>query len=267
MQQELTRRREYAARPALPRRNPTATDLRASPSGATENERPQPRGATRTLVVWLVRLVALGNIGIVIWLWLNGGGISAVQDWGTLYTSIGRITGLLGVDALLIQVLLIARLPFLELIAGFDRLAAWHRLNGKICLYLILAHVGFITAGYAAVDRISIPAELLSLLQNYSGMIAALIGTILLVLVAVTSIVIVRRKLRYEAWFLVHFMSYAGIALAWFHQVPNGLVVISTPLQVAYWTALYVVTLQMVILFRFGKPILRALWHGMRVAA
>jgi predicted ferric reductase len=264
MQQELIGRSKYAARPALRRETRPRP---ANPFGASENEeRPRARATTRTVIAWLVRLTALANIGIVVWLWLNGGGLSGLNDWATLATSVGRITGLLAVDALLIQVLLIARLPFLELIAGFDRLAAWHRINGKLCLYLILAHVGFITAGYAATDRISIPAEFLSLLQNYSGMVTALIGTILLVLVAVTSIVIVRRQLRYETWFLVHFMAYAGIALAWFHQLPNGIVFISNPLASAYWTALYVATLLLVVLFRFGKPILRTLFHGMRVA-
>jgi ferredoxin-NADP reductase len=34
----------------------------------------------------------------------------------------------------------------------------------------------------------------------------------------------------------------------------------------AFWTALYVATLQMVILFRFGQAILRNLWHRLQVA-
>ena len=33
---------------------------------------------------------------------------------------------------------------------------------------------------------------------------------------------IVRRRLRYEAWYAVHLTAYAGIALAWFHQIPTG---------------------------------------------
>jgi len=38
-------------------------------------------------------------------------------------------------------VLLLARLPFLERLAGFDQLTVWHRWNGHVCLDLILAHV------------------------------------------------------------------------------------------------------------------------------
>ena len=49
--------------------------------------------------------------------------------------------------------LLFARLPWLERVLGFDGLTVWHRLNGKICLYLVLAHVVFITVGYASMDQ------------------------------------------------------------------------------------------------------------------
>jgi predicted ferric reductase len=89
----------------------------------------------------------------------------------------------------------------------------------------------------------------------------------LLILVAVTSIVIVRRRLRYETWFLVHLMAYGGIFLAWFHQIPTGNEFITNPLAAAFWTALYVVTLQLVLLFRVLQPMLRHAWHGLRVAA
>jgi predicted ferric reductase len=40
-------------------------------------------------------------------------------------------------------VLLLARLPWLEPLVGFDRLTVWHRRNGHACLYLVLAHVLF----------------------------------------------------------------------------------------------------------------------------
>ena len=88
----------------------------------------------------------------------------------------------------------------------------------------------------------------------------------MLILVVVTSLVIVHRRLRYESWFLVHLMSYLGIFLAWFHQVPTGTVFMANPLAIAFWTALYVATLQFVLLFRIGQPIVSSLWHRLRVA-
>jgi predicted ferric reductase len=215
---------------------------------------------------WTVRAVGLAILALITWLWLRDGGISGVHNLGTFFTSVGRITGLFGAYLLLVQVLLLARLPVLEWVIGFDRLAVLHRLNGKICLYLILAHVVFITVGYGLMDRISIPAEFWTFLTIYPGMVTALIGTVLLILVVATSIVIVRRRLRYETWFLVHLMAYAGIVLSWFHQLPTGNEFVTNRQAAAFWTALYVATLLLVVLFRIVQPIARHSWHRLRVA-
>ncbi len=109
---------------------------------------------------------------------------------GDLWTSVGRLTGLLSAYLALIQVLLLARLPWLERILGFDPLTVWHRFNGKVCLYLVLAHVVFITIGYASIDQVGIMTEVSRLLTGYPGMIAATIGTVLLIAVVVSSLVL-----------------------------------------------------------------------------
>jgi predicted ferric reductase len=220
----------------------------------------------RGLLVWALWIVFLGNAGAIVWLWLNGGGVSQVHNPADLFTSIGRITGLLGAYLLLVQILLLARLRFLEPLAGFDRLTVWHRLNGKVCLYLILAHVVFITAGYTMLDKIPLSKEITVLLGTYPGMIAATAGTALLVLVAVSSFVIVRQRLPYEAWYAVHLMAYLGILLSWFHQVPTGNEFILQPGPTAYWTALYVVTLALIVMFRFVRPGFQNAWHRLRVS-
>src|SRR5450759_3196439 len=90
---------------------PFALDRRA----ASRTRYVAPNVTLRTLVATLVWLVFVANAGIIVWLWLAGGGISGVNSWGQFYTSLGRITGLLGAYLLLIQVLLLARLPFVEL--------------------------------------------------------------------------------------------------------------------------------------------------------
>ena len=40
--------------------------------------------------------------------------------------------------------------------------------------------------------------------------------------VVVSSVVVVRRRVRYEAWYAIHLTVYLAIALAWFHQIPTG---------------------------------------------
>jgi predicted ferric reductase len=226
---------------------------------------PRRRGY-RTATAWVIWTVVLANALVIVWLWVHGGNVSGLHSAGDALTSLGRITGLLGAYLALLQVLLLARLPWLERLVGFDRLTVWHRRNGKACLGLILAHVVLTTLGYAAMDRLAVPPEVARLLGHYPGMVSATVGTGLLVAVVLTSLVLVRRRLPYEAWYLVHLTAYAGIALGWIHQIPTGNELAAAPMAGAYWTALYVATLALLVPFRIVPPIFQAVWYRLRVA-
>ena len=103
--------------------------------------------------------------------------------------------------------------------------------------YLVLAHVAFITVGYASMDKVVVPTEVSRLVLDYPGMVAATIGTLVMIGTVVTSLVVVRRHFRYEAWYAVHLLVYLGIALAWFHQIPTGNELTADPTAATYWTA------------------------------
>jgi predicted ferric reductase len=223
------------------------------------------RRSRRAATAWIVWAIVVGNAAAITWIWLHAGGVSSVQTTGELLTSLGRITGLLGAYLALIQVLLLARIPWLERLAGFDRLTVWHRLNGKVCLILILAHVVLITIGYAMMDKISVPKEVSAILSGYPGMITATVGTALLIVVVGLSLVIVRRRLRYETWYLVHLTAYAGIALGWFHQIPTGNELTTNAIASDYWTSLYLATLGLLVAFRIVQPVLSGLRYRLRV--
>ncbi len=226
------------------------------------------RSHTRALTTAALWAVVGGNAVLIVWLWVHGGNVSDVHGTGELLTSLGRITGLLGAYSALLQVLLLARLPGVERLVGFDRLTVWHRWNGHACLDLVVAHVLLTVWGYALMDKISLPREISTMLGGgiYPGMITATIGTGLLVAVAVSSVVIVRRRLRYEAWYGVHLAAYAAIALAWFHQIPTGNELVYDRIAADYWRGLYLATLGVVVAFRVVAPIAKALRHGLRVA-
>ena len=83
------------------------------------------------LVVWGL---LLGNLVAIVWLWWHGGNVTGVHGTGDALTSVARITGLLGAYRALLQVVLLSRIPWLERVAGFDRLSVWHRWNGKATL-------------------------------------------------------------------------------------------------------------------------------------
>lgn len=210
-------------------------------------------------------LIVVANAAVMVALWLHYGGLTGVHDTGARLTSVGRITGLLGAWLALLQVLLLARLPVLERMVGFDRLTVWHRRNGKAALGLILVHTVLVTIGYAKTDQISVLSEFSSLLSDYPHMVTATVGTGLLIVVVVSSLVLVRRRLPYELWQLVHLTAYAGIALGYLHQVPAGTDLAGSRTAAVYWHVLYLVTLGLLVVFRVLVPIAQALRFRLRV--
>jgi predicted ferric reductase len=212
--------------------------------------------------------VVLGNAAALVWLWIHGGNLTAKSS-GDVLTSLARITGLLSAYLALIQVILLARVPALERLVGLDRLSVWHRWNGHACLDLVLAHVVFSVWGYALLDKFSLPKEISTMLGGgiYPGMITATVGTGLLLAVVLTSIVIVKRRLRYEWWYSVHLLAYAGIALAWFHEIPTGNELVLNTIAADYWRSLFVATIALLVVFRVLAPALAALRYRLRIAA
>ena len=219
----------------------------------------------RRIAGWGLVLLAAANAAIVVSLW-GPGGVRDIHDTASLLTGLGRVAGLLGAYLVLVQLLLLARLPVLDRLVGFDRLVVWHRVGGFACLALLGAHAVLITAGYTIGDRISLADEIARLVTGYPGVITALAGLALLVAVAVTSAVIVRRRLRYETWYFVHLYAYLGVALAFSHQLATGSDFVGEPAARAYWYGLYAFTLGALVVFRLGVPLARTLRHRLRVA-
>ena len=214
---------------------------------------------------WLPALLALANLGMVVSLWWRAGGVREMDDTASVLTGLGRLSGLVGAYLVLVQVLLLARIPALDRPIGFDRLTVWHRRNGKLALSLLLAHAALIVSGYAVGDGLSVIEEAGRLIGGYPGVITALAGLGVLTGVVISSLVIVRRRLRYETWYFVHLYTYLGIALAFSHQIATGREFVGDPAARLYWQGLYVATLAAVVVFRLGLPVARNLRHRLRV--
>src|SRR5262245_22717717 len=95
--------------------------------------------ARRRLTALLLVGVVAANAAAIVWLWVHGGNLD-LRTTGDWLTSLARLTGLLSAYLALIQVLLLARIPVLERLVGFDRLTVWHRWNGHACIDLVVAH-------------------------------------------------------------------------------------------------------------------------------
>jgi predicted ferric reductase len=215
----------------------------------------------------------LGGIGaglsllIVTAIWTSNGGVQQITGGGAAALSaLGRLTGLGASDLLLLQVLLMARIPVVERAFGQDRLARWHRWTGFSSLWLMVAHIVLITLGYAGADHANAFAELWDMILTYPGMLLATAGTALVIMVAVTSIRAARRRLRYESWHLMHLYAYLGVGLALPHQLWTGTDFIGSAASTAYWWTLYALSAGGVLVYRVGLPLWRNWRHRLVVS-
>ncbi|MCU1508522.1 MAG: oxidoreductase [Glaciihabitans sp.] len=197
-------------------------------------------------------------------LYLLTGGAKLFSTPAAIVTSLGIVTGLIGTDFILAMLVLAARVPAIDSAIGHDRAMALHRALGKPALYLILAHAVLLLLGYAATAHVDLVAQTVSL-WNTPDMPIAFLGTGLLIAVVVTSLVAVRRKFSYEAWHIVHLLSYAAVLFALPHQLSVGGVLAQGTAQRVYWIALYVLALGSIITFRFVEPVVSTLRHRLRV--
>ncbi len=207
---------------------------------------------------WAVLLVVTA-------LWVAGGG---VQDLGTVsgfLDSTGRLTGLVASALLLVQVFLMARIPWFEQAWGQDQLARTHRLVGFTSFNLLWAHIVLITLGYAAGSPKGLWGTIVDFTVDYPGMLLAIAGTVALCMVVVTSVKAARRRLRYESWHLIHLYGYLGAGLALPHQLWTGTDFVGNLAATVFWWTLYAVCLAAVLVFRVGVPSVRMWRHRLRV--
>jgi predicted ferric reductase len=204
---------------------------------------------------------------LVTYWWVAGGGVQDLAAWDTGLTSVGRLTGLLAADLLLVQVLLMARVPVLEGAFGQDRLARHHRVVGFTSFNLLLAHLVLITWGYAAGRLSATPATLWELTVDYPGMLLAVAGTVCLVMVVGTSVRAARRRLRYESWHLLHLYGYLGAGLALPHQLWTGQEFLVSPAATVFWWASWAVSAGAVLVWRVALPLWRSARHRLRVTS
>jgi predicted ferric reductase len=209
---------------------------------------------------------ALFSVVIVVALWLSNRGLQNLAAPGGLATGLGRLAGLIAADLMLLQVLLMARIPWVERSYGQDTLARRHRLIGFVSFWLMAAHVALTTIGYSQLVGRGVADQLWQLVTTHPGMLLAAAAATLLAAVVGLSIRAARRRLRYESWHLIHLYAYLGVGLALPHQLWTGADFKASAAARAYWWTFYLGTLAAVLVFRLGLPLCRSLYHQLRVA-
>ena len=207
----------------------------------------------------------VANASVTLGLWFRHGGFNAASGPGGLATAAGQLTALAGTDAVLFQLLLMARVPWLERYIGLDRLAVWHRWNGFAAVVLLVAHTALTTMGYAQGAHISLFAQTRDFVSHYPDVLMAFVGLGLLIAVAATSVRVARRRLRRETWYWIHLYAYLAVALSFAHQLAVGTDFSNDPAARAWWVALYAGVFGAIALWRIGEPIRFNARHQLRV--
>lgn len=205
------------------------------------------------------------GLGVTLGLAVTAESAGSLGAPGGIATAGGRLAGLVAAYAMVIVVLLVARVPSLERAIGQDRLVAWHRRLGPWPLYALLAHAILITVGYAQAANDGILHQFGQLLTTYPGMLASAAGTVLLFAAGISSYRLARRRMAYETWWTVHLYTYLALFLSFSHQVTTGASFVGHPTTRFWWTALWIGTLATVVLGRIGLPVWRSLRHQIRV--
>ncbi|MGW2418500.1 ferredoxin reductase family protein [Streptomyces sp. NPDC001709] len=229
----------------------------------TLQSRTAPPTAIRPQVVARTGLYILlaANVAVVTWFFAQAGFAS------NPLIVLGRLAGLYGALLMAFQLLLVARLSWLDRRIGMDRLTAWHRRTGIGVVWTLLTHAVFITFGYARESSMDPVNQLVNLVETVEGVLRAVVALALLLVVGVVSARWARRRLAYETWHFIHLYTYVAVVLAFTHQVAVGTTFTASPTARAYWYTVWGVALGAVFLGRLVLPLWRNLRHRLRVAA
>ena len=188
--------------------------------------------------------------------------------YGAGKNSVLTVANFLGLHAaltMMLQLVLVARLPWLDRRIGMDRLTSWHRWVGFTLVWIVLVHATVAVLGFAVLSDTSMARTFLTL----AGVPASLLGmsaATIIVVVATVSVRYARRRLSYETWHAIHYLLYAAIALAVVHQMLEGTLFTSSALGRAYWWTLWAVVITALLVGRVVMPLWRNAYHRFRVA-
>lgn len=190
-------------------------------------------------------------------------GISAPQPLRFNLPLIAHASGLLAGYGVTVMVVLMSRAPVLERGVGADRLARWHGFGGRAIFCLILVHALAATSAWAIGQKLGFWTAAMNVL-NMPGLYAAAIATALFVGIAALSAHAVRRKMSYEAWHLIHLLTYVAIALSFSHELAGPDLAGFPAVQVA-WSFLYTFSFGLLLRYRVLEPVMQVWRHRLRV--
>lgn len=181
--------------------------------------------------------------------------------------AIGRLFGLLAGWCVLLEIVLMSRVPFIERSFDLQEAAQLHRLNGYTLLLAIAGHTVFLLAAYAGPLHISWWEQFLAFNGGqYEDVLWATVGTVVFFVAGGLSVRLIRLRMCYEWWYAIHLTIYGAIVLGFLHQVKLGGDFIGAPWFLAYWYALYGLVFAVWLWYRVLRPVAMLVRHDFKVA-
>jgi predicted ferric reductase len=196
------------------------------------------------------------------WWSMNG---AHLQTYGDRLVTIGRLLGLLAAWCVIIQIILMSRVPFIERNFDLQDNIQLHKYNGYALLATISGHVIFLTLGYALPMHVTLWNQTIMFNTQYSDVFLATVGTTIFFVASFLSLQALRAKMRYEIWYLLHLTVYLGIFFTFLHQIKTGGDFINNFWFTAYWYALYILAFVVWLRYRVINPLLLDFKHGFQV--
>lgn len=214
----------------------------------------------------LIEIFAWAVVVAVVAIFLIDGGAQNLTTQVSILSAIDRLTALVATALLLIDTLLVARIPWINHYYGQDKATVAHKKLGKPILYLVIAHFLSSVIQYSIADGKNVIDEFFALL-NIQDLLFATFAFLLMVLVVMTSLNFARKAITYEAWYLVHILAYGSILAAIPHQFSTGSDIAGKPVAQIFWITLYLFVLVNVIWYRVLVPIARSARASLRVTS
>jgi predicted ferric reductase len=213
----------------------------------------------------IIETLAWASVVFVTAIFLIDGGVKDLSSAQNITSAIDRLTALVATDLLLIDILLVSRIPWIDHYYGQDKATVAHKKLGKPILYLVIAHFISSVIQYALGDGKNVIDEFFSMLQ-IQDLLFGTFALVLMIAVVVTSLNFARKAISYEAWYLIHVLSYGSVLAAIPHQFSTGNDIAGKPIAQVYWISFYLFVLVNVVWYRVARPIVRSMRASVRVA-
>lgn len=199
-------------------------------------------------------------------LFLADHGAAYFATLGGAVTALGIIAGLVATAAMVLMLVLSARVPVIDATIGQDRAAALHSKLGRGMVFGLITHGILLVYGYAISGKLNPVAMFTQLWTSSSDFVWACVAFLMFAVVGISSMVALRRKYPYEVWFGIHLTTYAAILASIPHQFSMSGMLAEGTLGRPFWAAMWLVTGGLMLAYRVILPIMSSLTHRFTVS-